>query len=671
MATETNLAGRVGRRSCGWRLSRVQLGDRLPHHFPELGVDERSERDLGLDHPITRRDFLNGLAIGAGALGALSPRELLRAGIIEPQDGTPYPPALTGLRGSTDAAFENAHKLRDGALPNAWGIPRTTGEKYDLVVVGAGISGLAAAHFYRQMVGPDARILILDNHDDFGGHARRNEFNVDGKLLLGYGGTQSIDTPSEYSPQAMQLLKDLGIDLSVFNKAYDEGYFSRRGMSRAVFFDRETFGQDLLVRRPPGGAAQDWLAQSPLSEIARRDIARVYDDSVDYLKNKSKQEKLEYLARTSYRDYLVKDVGVTPDAIPFFQTLPHDLYGVGVEAVPAGDCRGVGYPGFRGLALGDDIGPGQGLTASRTHKDPYIFHFPDGNASIARLLVRELMPGVIDGRTMTDVVTARARYENLDRESNRVRLRLNSTVISVRHAGSGTSGDVDVIYVRGNQSFAVRAGASVLACWHGVIPHVCPDLPRRQREALVYGVKVPLLYTNVALRDWKALDALKTNSVYAPGSYFTGVHMDFPVSLGKYHFTAGPNEPTLLHVVKTPCKPGLPARDQQRAGRLELLSTPFATIERNLREQLARTFGAGGFDPARDIAGITVNRWSHGYAYEYNSLYDPVWKPGDAPCEVARQRYGSIAIANSDAQAFAYTDAAIDQAYRAVRELTT
>jgi len=634
-------------------------------------VDDTRDRDLGLDRPITRRDFLNGLAVGVGAIGALTPQALLRAGILDPQAAELYPPALTGLRGSTDAAFENAHKLRDGAPPSAWGIPRTTGEKYDLIVVGAGISGLAAAHFYRQAAGPNARILILDNHDDFGGHARRNEFTVDGKLLLGYGGTQSIDTPSEYSPQALQLLKDLGIDLTVFRKAFDEGFFSRRGMSRAVFFDRETFGQDRLVRRPPGGATRDWLAQSPLSERVQRDIVRVYDDSVDYLKGKSKEEKLTYLARTSYRDYLTRDIGVTPDAIPFFQALTHDLYGVGVDAVPAGDCRGVGYPGFRGLGLGDVFGPGQGLTASRTHEDPYIYHFPDGNASIARLLVRELIPNVIDGHTMLDLVTAGARYANLDQDANHVRLRLNSTVISARHAGSGTTGDVDVLYVQGNQSFAVRGSACVLACWHGVIPHLAPDLPSRQREAMVYGVKVPLLYTNVALRNWKALDALNVDSVYAPGSYFSGVHMDFPVSLGKYHFTRSPNEPALLHVVKTPCQPGLPARDQQRAGRFELLNTPYATLERNVREQLARTFGGAGFDPARDIAGITVNRWSHGYTYEYNSLYDPVWKPGEAPCEIARQRYGNIAIANADAQAFAYTDAAIDQAYRAVHELTT
>lgn len=640
---------------------------------PEGGVsDEHAhDRELGMNRPIPRRDFLNGLALSLGALGSLRRGDMLRAGALDLlQEGEEYPPALTGLRGSHDGAFENAHRLRDGATPSAWGIPGSTGEHYDLVVVGAGISGLAAAYFYRQAAGEGARILILDNHDDFGGHARRNEFTVDGRLLLGYAGTQSIDTPSEYSADARRLLRELKVDLDVFHRAFDEGFYVRRKMSRGVFFDRETFGEDRLVLRPAGRPAREWLAAAPLSDAARRDLSRLYEDHTDWLAGKSADEKLQYLARTSYRDYLLNNLHFSPASLAALQTLTHDLYGVGIDAVPAGDCRGVGYPGFEGLGLGDTIGPGQGLTASRTHDDPYIFHFPDGNASIARLLVRSLVPGVLEGKSMTDIVTARARYANLDRDANPVRVRLKSTVVSARHAGSGTSGDVDVIYVRGDRAHSVRAGACVLACWHGIIPHICPELPAAQREALKYGVKVPLLYTNVALRNWRALDSLHVHSFTAPGSYWSGVHMDFPVSLGTYRFARTPDDPALLHVVRTPCKPGLPARDQQRAGRAELLATPYATYERTLREQLARALGGGGFDPARDIAAITVNRWSHGYAYEYNSLYDPNWKAGERPCDIARQRYGRITIANSDAAAFAYTEAAIDQAWRAVNELT-
>jgi spermidine dehydrogenase len=242
-------------------------------------------------------------------------------------------------------------------------------------------------------------------------------------------------------------------------------------------------------------------------------------------------------------------------------------------------------------------------------------------------------------------------------------------VIRVRHLRPPDGGEVEVTYVRGDAVRTVRARACVLACWNGVIPGLCPDLPAAQKQALAYGVKVPLVYTNVALKNWTAFKHLGISSVYAPGSYFTALSLDFPVSLGRYHFSRGPDDPIVLHVLRTPCKPGLPARAQHRAGHIELLTTSFETFERELRSELSRMLGGGGFDPARDIAGITVNRWPHGYAYEYNSLWDPAWPAAEQPCVIGRQRFGRIAIANSDAAAYAYTNAAIDQAHRAVSEL--
>jgi spermidine dehydrogenase len=182
-------------------------------------------------------------------------------------------------------------------------------------------------------------------------------------------------------------------------------------------------------------------------------------------------------------------------------------------------------------------------------------------------------------------------------------------------------------------------------------------------------VKVPLVYTNVALRDWKAFQRLGVSTVTAPGSYFFRMMLDFPVDLGDYRSSRTPVEPAVVKLLRTPCQPGLPARDQHRAGRAELLATPFDSFERNLRDQMRRMLGPGGFDPARDITAITVNRWSHGYTYEYNSLWDADWPEDQQPCVIARQPFGRITIANADAGAFAYTDAAIDQAWRAVREL--
>ena len=311
------------------------------------------------------------------------------------------------------------------------------------------------------------------------------------------------------------------------------------------------------------------------------------------------------------------------------------------------------------------------LDAIRHDGEPYFFHFPDGNATLARLMVRALIPRAIPGRTAEDVVTARADYAQLDEAASPARLRLNSTVVRVAHHGAPrVARAVDVTYVRGGRLQSVRATRVVLACWNTVIPHLCPDLPEEQKEALAYAVKVPIVYTNVLLRNWSAFERLGTNQVYAPGSYHTSLNLDLPVSVGSYKSSHGPDEPVVVHMVRTPCSPGLPARQQHKAGRVELLSTTFDQFEQQIRDQLGRTLGGGGFDPARDIRAITVNRWPHGYAYQYNSLWDPFWlENGMQPCVIARRRFGRIAIANSDAAAYSYVDAAIDQAHRAVTEV--
>jgi spermidine dehydrogenase len=221
--------------------------------------------------------------------------------------------------------------------------------------------------------------------------------------------------------------------------------------------------------------------------------------------------------------------------------------------------------------------------------------------------------------------------------------------------------------MRGGQLSSVRAKNCVLACYNSMIPYLCPELPDKQKEALSYLVKAPLVYTHVAIKNWTAFQKLGVHQIEAPGSFHTYVALDFPVTLGEYKFPSNPEEPMVLFMLRTPCKPGLSQREQHRAGRAELLRTPFATFERNIRDQLGRTLP--GFDPARDIEGITVNRWAHGYAYGYNSLFDPDWSEEEKPWVQGRKPFGHIAIANSDAGAIAYTDCAIDQAYRAVSEL--
>jgi len=626
-------------------------------------------RPLGMERPISRRDFLNGIALGAGGILAAQPllAQLAPEEFAPEKDPGYYPPARLGMRGNHDGTFTYAHRLRDGEPWNEDGPPAKTGEGYDLVVVGGGISGLAAAWFYRKQAGEKARILVVDNHDDFGGHAKRNEFQAAGRMLLSYGGTQSIESPGRYSRVAHGLLTDLGVDTNRFYTAYNQKLYSSHQLSTAAFFDRETFGEDRLV---PGLGSTPWpefLAKAPLSEVVRRDIARVYTGKVDYLPDLTPEQKRARLAKTSYADFLTKDCKVHPDALRFFQSYTNDLFAVGIDAVPAlycyeqsDDYGGYAYAGFQGMNLGEQ--PGK--------EEPYIFHFPDGNASIARLLVRRLVSGAIPGHSMDDIVTAHVDYSRLDQEGSAVRIRLNSTVVRVRNLGTDSSAEVEVDYVRGKQLWSVRGKNCVLACYNTMIPYLCPDLPAKQKEALSYLVKAPLIYTHVAIRNWMSFQKLGIYQIEAPGSYHTYAALDFPVSLGQYKFPSNPEEPMVLFMLRTPCRPGLPQREQHRAGRAELLRTPFSTFERNIRDQLGRMLGSAGFDPARDIAGITVNRWAHGYAYGYNPLFDPDWAEEEKPWVVGRRRFGRIAIANSDAAASAYTDAAIDQAFRAVHELT-
>ncbi len=627
--------------------------------------EKKRDHALGMDRSITRRDFLNGAAIAIG--GAMVAPSLLTAS-EKPANAVYYPPALEGMRGNHEGTYTYAHELRDGVFRENTQ-PQKTGEDYDLVIVGGGISGLAAAHLYRKKAGKNVKILILDNHDDFGGHAKRNEFRSANRMLLGYGGTQSIESPSEYSNVSKEVLKDLGIETKKFYKDYDQKLYSHLGT--ANFFDKETFGQDKLVPGMFDTPWQEWVKQTPLSEVAQRDLARVYTEKVDYLPGLSPDEKRAKLAKISYADYLTKYAKCSPEVLPFFQSRTNDLFCVNIEAVPtlsilgAGDDYGIHYAGLDGLGFGD-----QSDGRSEHKQEPYIFHFPDGNASVARLLVRELVPGSIPGRTMEDVVTAKADYSTLDRTGSNVRIRLNSTVVRAKHVGDiATSRQVEVHYMQDGKLQSVTGKACIMACYNAMVPYLCPELPQVQRDALAEAVKAPLVYTHVAIRNWEIFAKLKTWQVCCPGSYHVYVALDFPVSIGEYKFPSKPSEPMVLFMLRTPCKPGLSQKDQYRAGRMELFTTPYETFERNIREQLARMFGPYGFDPARDIQGITVNRWAHGYAYGYNSLFDPDVPEDQRPHVIGRKQFGRISIANSDAAATAYTDAAIDMADRAVNEV--
>ena len=651
-------------------------------------MSDSHDRYLGMDRPITRRDFMNGAAMAIGAAMLPDGRAFSATEAPEPQNQPEYDPARkTGLRGSHPGSFEIAHSLRDGTFWDSVGKSVDTGEAYDLVVVGGGISGLAAAHFFRERAGTSSRILILENHDDFGGHAKRNEFHLGGRLQLLNGGTFLIDSPTPYSQVADGLLKKLGIDPPKFDTKFtDRKLYRSLGLQSAVFFDKETFGEDRLVVGTPGRGWDDeesksetrktiswesFLAKTPLAPEVKRSIVRVQEAKVDHMPGLSSAEKKARLSKMSYRDFLLNVVKVDPGVIPFYQRQTEGEWGVGIDAEPALDCWALGLPGFQGMGLEPGAAPNMSYSAAGyANGGSYRFHFPDGNASIARLLVRELIPSAVPGHTAEDVVTAQADYSRLDREDAPIRLRLNSTVVRVQNARAPDSAkEVEITYARGKQLLKVRSKGCVLACWNMMIPYLCPDLPEAQKDALHYLVKIPLVYASVGIRNWTSFQKLGIQNISSPGSYWSGISLNAATNIGEYRGPTKPEEPLLLHLSRTPNKPGLPAREQHKFGRYELLTTTFETFERKIRDLLARTLSAGGFDPARDIEAITVNRWPHGYGYEYNPLFDPDWPEDRRPNVIGRKQFGRITIANTDSAATAYTDTAIDQAYRAVNEL--
>jgi spermidine dehydrogenase len=632
------------------------------------------DRELGMNRAISRRDFMQGAAIGgAGLLGAsLLPGMAGAAGhSAKGRQDKPgyYPPTLTGLRGSHPGSFEAAHALRDGLK---FGTATMLDDNYDLIVVGGGISGLSAAHFFLQ-ARPAARILILDNHDDFGGHAKRNEFHLGGQLELMNGGTLEIDSPRPYGAVADGVLRAIGIDAAALAKSVQHPeYYESLGLGSGIFFDRATFGADHLAIGYREKSWPDFLAGAPLSAVAKADVERIETGEVDYFPGWTAEQKKQHMMTISYLDYLNKVIKVDPAVAKMYRTRTQGEWGVGADAVSAADAWGISLPGFKGLNLPSSSVPGMGFTPAG-----YIdtggstrLHFPDGNATIARLLVRRLIPRALPGTGVENAITAVADYARLDEQASPVRLRLNSIVLRAVNLGepkapTGTA----VTYIREGRLYTVRAAHCVLACYNMMIPYLCPELPERQKAALHALVKTPLVYTTVAIRNWQAFNRLKVKQIIAPGGYHTSMRLNPTVDIGEYRSTRSPDEPNLIWMTRTPCSPGLPEHDQNKVGRAELLTTTFETFEREIRAQLGATLAGGGFDPAIDITAITVNRWPHGYAPEHNSLFEPQYATEEeTPQFIGRARFGRISIANSDSGGGAYTNVAMEQGYRAVQE---
>jgi spermidine dehydrogenase len=650
------------------------------------GEDMNGEdRDLGMGRPISRRDFVQGVAVATTGLAAVGGPAAVMAQTAA--GGAPsaanYPPLRTGMRGMHPGAFEAAHALRDG---QTFASPESTGETYDLVVVGGGLSGLAAAYFFRKVAGPSARILILDNHDDFGGHAKRNEFYVNGRQYIANGGSAYLVAPPQWTRDSLSLLDDLGVDWKNPRYPRRRGLETTLPLGPATYFNKEHYGRDQLVA---GGSVfsptAEYLARTPLSPKLREEVLRLYTGKVDYMAGMSADEKIAKLRSMSYRDYLLNVAKFSPELLAFSR----GAWCLGNDMCTAWFAFFRFRPGFDGLGLQRPNWSPEG----EEHRAA-DFNWVAGNSDLARLIVRSLIPSALAAGAWQAVEHERVNYAVLDQPSSPARIRLSSIVVSAKHIGpkppqfEPEGREVEVAYISGGRLKSVVGKHVIMACMNNVVPYLCPDMPEQQKAALRQAVRAVNQQTAVLFRNWEAFAKLKTSSISAPNNFFGSMNMNGGTLVGSMQPVTDPSQPIMVgfgtgansgvlsnpQMVSDLCggnppPVGTPIDDQFRIVRNGMLATPFETWERKIRTMAAGALSSGGFDPARDILAITVNRWPHGFATGRNVLEAPNAYEELSPTIVAKQKFGRIAICNSDAAGQSLAGAAIEEAYRAVNDL--
>ena len=598
---------------------------------------------------LLRREFMQRLFAFGLTLSFSKTSHLLAT----PLSTNYYPAKLTGIRGNHDSSYKYAHKI---AFENKkYKVDEVSKQKYDLIVVGAGISGLCSAYFYLKYIDKNARILILDNHDDFGGHAKRNEFDENGHKLISYGGTQSFDTVSEYSKVSLGLLKELGINLDSFERYYDKEFFQKYDLSSAIFCSKKSFKKDVLVSSTfPINESFRSFSNAYMPYLKE---ARSFEDSIEKLPLSKKQkiklhkilksnESVSQYESSNYVDFLKEAFDVQDQAtIDLLSQVLSDDLALGGKAIGVYEAK---YSKLLGVSKKD-------LFSFDGEK--YIHHFPDGNATLVRLLVKKLIPNIASFSTVEESILSEFDYSKLDKYENQVNIRLNSFVNSIKNKDNKTV----VTYINDDKCIQVEAKHTIMAGWHSTASYIIDDLPNRQRQLLRANIKMPLVYVQVALKNWKFIQKAKTASTYCPSSYFQFVNMDFPINIGSYKAITTPNNPAVLTMLRMPTPSDIDDEVENllRLGRHELLQTSKQEFEQNIKEQLTAMFGKFGFEYKKDVHDVTINRWAHGYTYE-GALSKKELKE-------ARKKVGNIHFANADSKGRAYTDASIDMAFRAVK----
>ena len=610
--------------------------------------------ELGLDRAITRRDFIQGSSLVLG--GALAGMGTAAAQSQYGFDVGPgwYGPGGVGdyaaSHGNTPEVVRVAHEIRAGRFDDPAGDAIDSGEANDLVVVGGGFSGLSAAHHF-QRLRTDGRTLILDNHPIFGGEAKRNEFLVDGVHLTGPQGSNDFAVQDETgSPD--DYFTALGLPREF---AFAEPVGAAEGMRIPfdnydyMLWHHDTFDVAHFFR----GAAKPWVSDlwrtgldsTPWSESVRDGFRRMHATATPA--DEWSDERLDGITLKSfYTDVL----GLPPETSNYYDPIMASVAGLGCDILSAYWGRYFDFPGFAG---------------PRSYTADPLISFPGGNAAIARYFVRKLVPGSIAGDSLEDVLNAPLNLDALDRPDNAVRLRLESTVVRVEHSGRER---VAVTYWKDGRLHRVHAKIAVMASGGWVNRRVLRDLPQTHVEAYSAFRHAPVLVANVALRNWRFLPKLGVAAALWSGGFGFTCNIRRPMVVGGKTQPLDPDKPIVMTFYAPVPGAGADAATQGATGRATLLSTSFADYERQIREQMNEMFAAAGFDAARDIAGIVLNRWGHAYlAPEPGFRFGLDGRP--APPDVIREPFGRIAIGHSELRGHQYWSGAAGEGRRAVEAL--
>ena len=637
------------------------------------------DKELGLDATITRRDFVYGSSlVVSGALAGCGKN--VDQGAASQSDysfnvgNDWYGPGGIGdyatSHGNTPDLIKTAHEIRSGRFNSVNQRAIDSGEEYDLVVVGGGFSGLSAAYHFNRL-NPDGRVLILDNHPIFGGEAKRNDFDVNGVHISGPQGSNDFSIPDSPRPESpddyfsalniprefhyaepggsaagMRIPLDNYEHMTWYESQFDVGHFFR-GAANPLVKDVWRSG----------------LNTTPWSTEVKDAFARVRSIEIE---DKDGRDTDRWLDSISLKSYYEDELGLPPEVTSFYDPIMASIIGFGCDALSAYWGKYFDMPGFTKPELIDkaisEVPPEQ-------YERSLLQSFPGGNAGIARHFVKKLIPGAIEGSSFNDVLFGRIAFDELDRASNAVRMRLNSTAVRVEHTGKSNEHErVQITYANNGQLSQLKAKAVVMASGGWVNRHVLKDLPAEYHGAYAKFGHSPVLVANVALTNWRFLERLGVSAAIWSGGFGFTCNIRRPMIVDGKSQPLHPDEPIVLTFYAPIFKPGLGRKEQGAVCRAELLNTSFNEYERQIREQMTFMFSDGGFDPVKDIAGIILNRWGH--AYVNPGLGFIFAADGNtAPPDVIREPYGRIAIGHSELRGHQYWSGAAGEGRRAVEAL--